>query len=63
MSKNDESLLRTVNKQEKMLNLSDLNGNNDETSDFSKENKEKLKVESFYFAKWLTFHRYKQKKR
>ena len=63
LSRNDDSLLRTVNKQEKMLNMSDLNNYNEETCDFANENKEKLKIESFYFAKWVTFHKYKQKKR
>ena len=54
LSRNDDSLLRTVNKQEKMLNMSDLNNYNEETCDFANENKEKLKIESFYFAKWVT---------
>lgn len=43
--------------------MSDLNNNNEVTCDFTCENKERLKIESFYFAKWLMFHKYKQKKR
>ena len=43
--------------------MSDLNNNNEETCDFANENKERLKKESFYFAKWVKFHKYKQKKR
>lgn len=60
--KEKEDLIRTINKKENGLNMSDLKGNEEICGDFNDEN-EKLKIKSLYFSKLLKYHRRQLKKR